>query len=105
MEHRLIIAGIGPGSPDYILPAARRAIERAEVLVGGRRALNSFARPGQLTYAVGSDIEGLVKFLREQIVQRDVVVMVSGDPGYYSLLETLRGQFPPETVQVILKGI
>ena len=101
MEHRLIIAGIGPGSPDYILPAARRAIERAEVLVGGRRALNSFARPGQLTYAVGSDIEGLVKFLREQIVQRDVVVMVSGDPGYYSLLETLRGQFPPETVQVI----
>ena len=101
MEHRLIIVGIGPGSPDYLLPAAQRAIAQAEVLVGGKRALSSFARPDQATYVVGSDMAGLVQFLRQQVAERDVVVMVSGDPGYYSLLETLRGQFPPEALQVI----
>ena len=101
MEHRLIIVGIGPGSPDYILPAAQRAIAQAEVLVGGRRALDSFARPDQATFAVGRDMAGLLQFLRQQVAVRDVVVMVSGDPGYFSLLETLRGQFPPEALQVI----
>ena len=101
MEHRLIIVGIGPGSPDYILPAAQRAITQAEVLVGGRRALDSFARPDQLTYAVGGDMAGLLQFLREQVAARDVVVMVSGDPGYFSLLETLRRHFPAERLQVI----
>ena len=101
MEHRLIIVGIGPGAPDYILPAAQRAIAQAEVLAGGRRALDSFARPDQLTYAVGGDMAGLLQFLREQVATRDVVVMVSGDPGYFSLLETLRRHFPAENLQVI----
>ena len=101
MEHRLIIVGIGPGSPDYILPAAQRAIAQAVVLVGGRRALESFARPDQLTYAVGGDMAGLLQFLREQVAACDVVVMVSGDPGYFSLLETLRRHFPAESLQVI----
>lgn len=101
MEHRLIIVGIGPGAPDYLLPAAQRAIAQAEVLVGGKRALSSFARPDQATYAVGSDMADLVQFLRQQIAERDVVVMVSGDPGYYSLLETLRRHFSSETLQVI----
>lgn len=27
MEHTLIVAGIGPGDPDYILPKAQKAIE------------------------------------------------------------------------------
>ena len=38
----IIVAGIGPGHPDYMLPAAARAIREAQVLVGGRRALAQF---------------------------------------------------------------
>ena len=34
MEHTLIVAGIGPGDPDYILPKAQKAIEGARYLVG-----------------------------------------------------------------------
>ncbi len=30
----LVIAGCGPGSPDHLTPAARKAVEQAEVLVG-----------------------------------------------------------------------
>ncbi len=43
MEHTLIVAGIGPGDPDYILPKAQKAIEGAHYLVGGRRALSDYA--------------------------------------------------------------
>lgn len=33
----ITVVGIGPGDADYLTPAARRAIDRAEVLVGGDR--------------------------------------------------------------------
>lgn len=101
MEHRLIIAGIGPGSPDYILPAAQQAIAEASVLIGGGRALKSYAQPHQETYTVGSDIAGLIEFIQRKLATSNVVVMVSGDPGYYSLLATLRDIVPAQSLQVI----
>lgn len=101
MEHRLIVVGIGPGHPDYVLPAASRAIAAATVLAGGARALREFARGDQLQIKVDGDVLRLIRELRAQLVQCDIVVMVSGDPGYYSLLETLRREFPPERIQVI----
>lgn len=101
MEHNIIVAGIGPGNPDYIVPAARRAIEEAAVLVGGSRALADFAREGQETMTVRSDIPAVLAFVRDRLKTTDVVVMVSGDPGYFSLLDALRRGFPRECLQVI----
>ena len=88
--NEIIVAGIGPGHPDYMLPAAARAIREAQVLVGGRRALSQFAREGQRTMAVTGDIAAVMQFIREALATSSVVVMVSGDPGYYSLLDALR---------------
>lgn len=101
MEHNIIVAGIGPGNPDYIVPAARRAIEEAAVLVGGSRALADFARDGQATMTVRRDIPAVLAFVRDRLKTTDIVVMVSGDPGYFSLLDALRRDFPLECLQVI----
>ena len=101
MEHKIIVAGIGPGNPDYIVPAARRAIEEAAVLVGGSRALADFARDGQATMTVRRDIPAVLAFVRDRLKTTDIVVMVSGDPGYFSLLDALRRDFPLECLQVI----
>ncbi len=99
--HRILVAGIGPGHPDYMIPAARQAIADARVLVGGRRALEQFGRPDQEKMAITGDIPGVLAFIREHAAQEDVVVMVSGDPGYYSMLDALRREFPKEAIQVI----
>ena len=101
MEHKIIVAGIGPGNPDYIVPAARQAIEEAAVLVGGSRALADFARDGQATMTVRRDIPAVLAFVRDRLKTTDIVVMVSGDPGYFSLLDALRRDFPLECLQVI----
>ena len=45
MNNKIIVAGIGPGNPDYMVPMARQVIAEAKVLVGGRRALGQFAQP------------------------------------------------------------
>ena len=97
----MIVAGIGPGHPDYVLPAALRAIREAKVLVGGSRALSDFAREGQRTMAIRGDIPSVLSFIREALSDSDVVVMVSGDPGYYSLLDALRRDFDEDCISVI----
>ena len=101
MEHQLIVVGIGPGSIDFILPEALRAIETAAFLVGGARALQTYAKPHQRQYKVGADIAGLLQTIRQELALRDVTVMVSGDPGYYSLLETFRRELPQARIRVI----
>ena len=99
--NKIIVAGIGPGGEDYITPAAQKKIRGAKFLVGGRRALSEFATENQSTCAITKDLDAPIDFIREKISFGDVVVMVSGDPGYYSLLDLLRKNFPPSQIEVI----
>lgn len=101
MEHKVIVAGIGPGSPDYLLPAAKKAIDAAKVIVGSKRALEAFAPETALQKVIGGNIDEVLAFIEDYCRHSDVVVMVSGDPGYYSLLTALRTVFTPERLTVI----
>ena len=101
LQKKIIVAGIGPGSEDFITPAALKKIRAAKFLVGGRRALEDFSTPNQITCAITRDLDAPINFIREKILLGEVVVMVSGDPGYYSLLDLLRKNFPPASIEVI----
>ena len=100
-QNKIIVVGIGPGNPDYIVPKGLKTIQAARYLVGGKRALAEFSHAGQDTCAITADIPGVMAFIRERLQQADVVAMVSGDPGYYSLLDALRREFPSELIGVI----
>ncbi len=101
MEHYITVAGIGPGSPDYLLPAAKKAIEDATVLVGSHRALTAYCREDQKSYPIGGDINAVLAYIEETIAAEAVVVMVSGDPGFYSLLAALKEKFGSTKLKVI----
>ena len=100
-QNKIVVVGIGPGNPDYIVPKGLKAIEQAKFLVGGRRALNQFATDGQETCPITADIQGVMDFICAKIKRDKVVAMVSGDPGYYSLLDALRRDFPAKQITVI----
>ena len=100
MENKIIVAGIGPGGEKFITPAALEKIQAAKFLLGGRRALAQFAT-NQETCAITGDLDAAINFIREKISIGEVVVMVSGDPGYYSLLDLLRKKFSPSIIEVI----
>jgi cobalt-precorrin-7 (C5)-methyltransferase len=101
MDHRITVIGIGPGSPDYLTPIAARAIARATVLVGGRRALAAFAPPGAETHTIGRDIAAALDYIGRRLADNDVAVLVSGDPGFHSLLPSLSRAFGPGRIDVI----
>lgn len=103
MEHQLFIVGAGPGDAAYLTPAASAQIAAAAVLVGGKRLLQPFIRPGVKTKTVDGDLTGVVAFIREELQTGDVTVLVSGDPGFYSLLPLLRRHFAGRIV--VIPGI
>ena len=101
MDKKIIVAGIGPGDEKFITPAALEKIRAAKFLVGGRRALENFSSPAQITFPITKDIDAALNFIREKILIGQVVVMVSGDPGYYSMLDVLRKNFDAALIEVI----
>ncbi len=101
MVGKLIVAGIGPGSPDYIIPAVTKAIQAADVLVGGRRALETLAPTHRRKLYITGKLDILAAELAEVEEGAKVVVLVSGDPGYYSLLPWLKKNFPMADIEVI----
>lgn len=96
----LTVIGVGPGSGEYVTPAARRAAAAAEVLIGGRKALDLFADLECEKMLITGDLERLRDFLLK-IRGRPTAVLVSGDPGLFSLLPWVKRQFPGEKINVI----
>ncbi|MCI7694133.1 precorrin-6y C5,15-methyltransferase (decarboxylating) subunit CbiE [Veillonella caviae] len=101
MAHTLFIVGIGPGNPDYVVPRGLDLIRNATVLVGSERALEDFREPRQIIYPVTGKLSILAEQIECELQNHDVVVMVSGDTGYYSLLPYLKKKFPSYPIEVI----
>ena len=81
----IVIVGCGPGSPDYLTPAARRAAEQADVLVGSQRLLDGLPG-GRERIPVTGDTAGLLDRIDTLLAAgRGVTVLVSGDAGLFSL--------------------
>jgi len=101
VEGKIVVVGIGPGHPDYLLPIAAKIIASANVIVGGKRALETLAPPKAWQHVIDKNIEEAMNFIARHLQQGDVVVMVSGDPGFYSLLTRIRRSYTTERVRVI----
>jgi precorrin-6Y C5,15-methyltransferase (decarboxylating) len=86
------------GSPLSAL--ARDRLSAASLVMGGRRHLRDMDLPaGTATVALRDDpAEALRQVLGSD---GDVVVLASGDPGFFGVLRLLREQLPPEQVEVL----
>lgn len=101
MEFPIRVIGIGPGSPDYLLPAAVKAADSADYLVGGPRALELFRYLAKETKVIDRNLQEVLEYIRNRRRYGPVGVLVSGDPGFYSLLAFLRQHFPPDELEVV----
>lgn len=97
----LFVVGMGPGSDAYLTPAAEQAIAGASILVGAERHLDRYAPSGKELVpfaAILSDLAGTLADLRSR---GTVAVLVSGDPGFHSLLERIRAHLDPAELEVV----
>lgn len=91
------VVGVGPGAREYIVPAALRRIEQADVLVGGKRHLKLFEELECVKIAIETGLDF------KDILNRKgrVVILASGDPGLYGILDVVLKYVNKEEVEVI----
>ncbi len=94
MVYPIRIIGVGPGHEDYITPAAKKAAETADLLVGSQRSLKHFLYLKKETLIIDRDLPGLVREIKKHQTDKRVAVLVTGDPGFYSLASYLKKYFP-----------
>ena len=82
---KIRIVGVGPGSPDYVTPAAKKAVATAQVIIGAERALSLFAGDisGETIKLTAKNINDALKNAVLSSQQGKLVVVLStGDPGF-----------------------
>lgn len=95
------VLGIGPGESSYRLPLADETVEGADLLIGGERHLALFRHLGKEEICLAGRIKELSRIIEVNWLSKRIAVLVSGDPGFYSLLGLVSRHFPPDRYRVI----
>lgn len=99
--NKVYVLGMGPGHPDYVLPLTQQLIAASDVLVGGERHLAAYTRSGKICFPLRGDLYALVEVIRRESLLKQVAVLLSGDPGFYGMLDFLRRHFAADELQVV----
>ncbi|AGL01469.1 precorrin-6y C5,15-methyltransferase (decarboxylating) subunit CbiE [Desulfoscipio gibsoniae] len=101
MAH-ITVAGVGPGSEKYLTRACIEAAEQADILVGGRRQLALFSHLTSEKYVITAAMDKLIDYLADNArAGKKIVVLASGDPGFYGIQSTLQNRLPGFTINVL----
>ncbi len=93
-EHMITVVGTGTGAP-VDLP------EKAALVVGGRRHLDAVDLPeGAERVVLGPLAPALDTIAAYMAEERPVVVLASGDPGFFGIVRALAERFGPERLDV-----
>ncbi|HVJ48299.1 precorrin-6y C5,15-methyltransferase (decarboxylating) subunit CbiE [Desulfitobacterium sp.] len=99
------VIGIGPGNRAWLPPAIDEIVASCEVLFGGKRALELFPDFNGPSDTLSGKLSDSVHKIRLALAEKKQVgVLVSGDPGFYSFLPMLKREFP-ETQIIVYPGI
>jgi len=98
----LSIIGCGPGSAGYVTKAARLAVARANVLVGGKRLMELFPDCSAERMIIESDLAALLqRIAARRTAGQNIAVLVSGDPGLHSLARNVIQYFGREQCEIV----
>ena len=103
---KLNIVGTGPGSPEYVTPLARKAVQQADLVIGAQRSLNLFTEDikGEKIVLTAKNLGSLLKLAAEATHSgKNVALLSTGDPGFSGLLHTVleSGLVTPEQINVV----
>ncbi|MFW5976739.1 MAG: precorrin-6y C5,15-methyltransferase (decarboxylating) subunit CbiE [Bacillota bacterium] len=98
--NKVLVLGIGPGDPDYILPVVKQKIAGAEILIGGKRILKNYKNSDKKLVAITANINKVSNYIKNHYRDYKIAVLVSGTPGLYSFLKYLKKHLSSEELEV-----
>ncbi|MED9853549.1 MAG: precorrin-6y C5,15-methyltransferase (decarboxylating) subunit CbiE [Succiniclasticum sp.] len=96
---KVYVIGIGPGNPELLTGAARKAIADSTILAGDQRMVTQFSEGKKAVYPT-IKLSELEAVAGKADPAADVLgILVSGDVGFFSLARTIAGKLPECEVQ------
>ena len=100
--NKVTIVGCGPGSRKFLTGYAMQQIIHAEVMIGSRRLLSLFPDADADTYVLSNNYKLLItRIVSLSKKNKKVVVLVSGDPGFFSYSKLIVDKLGVEKCEVI----
>ena len=97
---KIRVIGAGPGARDYLLPVALEEARRCDLLLGSKRALDLFEDFDGQKVDCGGRLSHYQTIIQEKGDRKAIGIVVTGDPGFYSLLAFLRRKLPDVSLEV-----
>lgn len=100
MSKRILVVGVGGDGPDGLSAKVQARIAAADVLWGGKRLLALWADFLGEKRPLSTNIPEMIGALAER-GEKQVVVLASGDPGFYGIAGTLLNHFTPDELEIL----
>ncbi|MGQ3683724.1 MAG: precorrin-6y C5,15-methyltransferase (decarboxylating) subunit CbiE [Candidatus Loosdrechtia sp.] len=100
-RNKVIIIGCGPGLKSYIFPRALSYIKKADILVGSRRLLKLFPDSNARKIVLEKNYRTMIDKIGAWSYTEQVVVLVSGDPGFFSYTKMMVKTLGRENCMII----
>ena len=101
MKDLITIIGCGPGSAEYLTQAAKQAAGEADFMIGSKRLLELFTGTSCEKIAEGADTAKVIMEIEALLGKGKIAILVSGDPGLYSLARPVIRRFGAAKCRVV----
>ncbi len=101
LVNKITIVGCGPGSRKHLTGLAMQRIKSADSLIGSRRLLELFPDIECDKYTVNRNYRLLIMRIISLSKRKKVVVLVSGDPGFFSYSKLIIDKVGVENCEII----
>ena len=103
-KNKVIIVGCGPGLKAYISPKTLYNIKKADILLGSRRLLKLFPNSDAKKIIIEKNYKIMLDRIARWRSSMQVVVLVSGDPCFFSYAKMIVKKIGRESC-IIIPGI
>lgn len=99
--NKAYIIGVGTGTKGYLLPIALKQIKSSDCLIGAKRILAEFRNLHKEEFPMEGNLGRIIPFVKAQKEKKKIAILVSGDAGFYSFLDTVSRKLTKEEYEVI----
>ena len=100
-EAKVYIIGVAFGGPTSLLPKIHRLVNEAEMVFGGKRLLDMFPSSSGQKIVIKNNLDKTADLIEVNLGQKRMVVLASGDPGFYGIARYLTGKLGKDAFEII----
>ena len=94
------VIGLGPGNTDYITKLGEKLIETSDVVIGGKRNLESIKDFNGEKIELASNLKEIVEYINNN-KHKQISVIASGDPLMYGIGRYLSKNIEKEDLNIV----